>query len=486
MLQDLSEPIASFVERVRVHWDVPGVAVAAVRKGVPVHVGAYGLARSARAVPANIHTGFSLGSCSKAFTAFLAASLTDQGIVGWDDHLCKFLPNLRLYDPWVTKHVTLRDALAHRTGLSRASIAEYGSDLLRAEVLDHVAEIQPACGFRDRFSYCNVGYIIAAHALEAAAGQPFEELMQRRVFAPLGLGATSTVGGDPWREVPNLAAPHYPINGSVREVPPMALSNLIGASGQTISAHDAVLWLLCQLSETLPVPANAVSKRELDETHALQAPRRDRTEYDGYALGWDVRCRPGRHLLQHEGQGRGFRATVWLDLENKCGAFVAVNLGAGLAHVAIAGFLHQLLHDQPATDLIARLDEYRNGALSARRTSFDRVCSDDLVPASPWKLDEFCGTYCHKGFGVLHISRAADHLRFRIEKLSSFDGPLVRSGGLTFEYQGDRDAMAWPPLAVARQPTGELGLIRLHPGNRCITGLTWSDWFGEAVFQRRR
>lgn len=484
MPQDVSGPIGDFVERVRAHWNVPGVAVAAVDKGTVVHVGAYGLASMARSAPADVHTGFPIGSCSKAFTAFLTAAVVDDGLTGWDERLLGFLPDLQLYDPWVSEHVTFRDVLAHRTGLSRASLAEYGSELGRAEVLHHAPEIQATCGFRDQFSYCNVGYVIAAHALEAASGRTFEELMRQRVLTLLGLGTTSTVGGEPWHAIANLAAPHYPIDGSVKEVPPMPLSNLIGASGQTMCAHDAAIWLTHQLGDGFPESALVVSSRGLDETHALQAARRDRAEYDGYALGWDIRARPGRHLLHHEGQGRGFRATVWLDLANRCGAFVAVNLGVGLAHVAIAGFLHQLLHDQPTTDLIAQLDDYRAAALTARRASFAQECLDDPVSASPWPLDAFCGRYRHKGFGVLHISRASDHLDFHIEKLSGFDGPLVRGSGLGFEYQGDRDAMAWPPMAAATRPTGELGAVRFHPSGRHITGLTWVDWFGEAVFQR--
>jgi CubicO group peptidase (beta-lactamase class C family) len=438
-----------------------------------------------RDAPADIHTGFPIGSCSKAFTAFLAATLIDDGLFGWDDQLRRFLPNLKLYDPWVSEHVTFRDVLANRSGLSRASLAEYGSSLSWDEVLNRAREIQPACGFRDRFAYCNVGFVLAAHAIQGAAGRSFEELMRQRVFAAHGMGSTSTVGGEPWRTAANIAAPHYLIDGSVREVPPMPLSNLMGASGQTMSARDAAIWLAYQLGADSPGQPVSASKRILDETHALQTPRRDRTEYDGYALGWDVRARPGRHLLHHEGQGRGFRATVWLDLEHGCGAFVAVNLGMGLAHFAVAGFLHQLLHNQPVTDWLARLDEYRANALAERRARFNRERVDDPVSLSRWSLEEFCGTYHHKGFGVLHISHVADHLNFHIESLPNFDGPLVRGSGLTFEYQGDRDAMAWPPMAVPKEPTGELGSLRFHSRGQNINEVTWSDWFGEAIFQRK-
>jgi CubicO group peptidase (beta-lactamase class C family) len=82
----------------------------------------------------------------------LAAILVDDGTLRWDEPIRKYLPDFQLHDPWISEHVTLRDVLANRTGLSRASICEYGSDLSRAEVLRRARDIEPACGFRDQFT----------------------------------------------------------------------------------------------------------------------------------------------------------------------------------------------------------------------------------------------------------------------------------------------------------------------------------------------
>jgi CubicO group peptidase (beta-lactamase class C family) len=180
-MHDRSREIDRFVERVRDHWQVPGVAIAVVNEGVPIYVQAYGVASLADGTSADIHTAFPIGSCSKAFTGFIAAVLVDSGVIKWDDPLRKLLPTLTLHDPWVAEHITIRDALANRTGLSRASLAEYGSDLSLYEVIEHAREIQPTCEFRDRFSYCNVGFVAAAEALSAAAGMPFAALLRDRL-----------------------------------------------------------------------------------------------------------------------------------------------------------------------------------------------------------------------------------------------------------------------------------------------------------------
>jgi CubicO group peptidase (beta-lactamase class C family) len=130
-----SAEINRVVEDVRRHYLVPGLAIAVVRGGDAVHVQAYGLRNTAGYAAADIDTAFAIGSCSKAFTCALAAALVDDHRLGWDDRVRTYLPGFQLHDPWISDHLTIRDLLANRTGLSRASVGEYGSDLSRPDLL---------------------------------------------------------------------------------------------------------------------------------------------------------------------------------------------------------------------------------------------------------------------------------------------------------------------------------------------------------------
>ncbi|MEP7243678.1 MAG: TonB-dependent receptor plug domain-containing protein, partial [Gammaproteobacteria bacterium] len=58
-----------------------------------------------------------IGSNTKAFTAAALAILVDEGKIHWDDKVVDHLPQFRLYDPYVTREVTIRDLLTHRSGL---------------------------------------------------------------------------------------------------------------------------------------------------------------------------------------------------------------------------------------------------------------------------------------------------------------------------------------------------------------------------------
>jgi CubicO group peptidase (beta-lactamase class C family) len=436
---------------------------------------------SANSVPADIDTAFAIGSCSKGFTSGLAAALVDAAVIGWDDPIRKYLPSFQLYDKWISDRVTFRDVLANRTGLSRASVGEYGSDLSRAELLRQARYIQPIAGFRDQFTYCNVGYAAAAEAIAMSVGRPFDHAMDEYLLRPLGL-TQSTTASALHLGVSNVAAPHYKIDGKIRAVPPMSTDNLLGAVGHTLSARDAATWLAFHLEEGAREGAQLISRQQLRETHLLQVSRRDRTLHDGYGLGWHVRNR----RIQHDGTVRGFRTNIWCDLEGGQAIFVATNLGSGFAQFAITNRIIQAMRGEAVTDWISYFDDMAKTELSDRIVRFDKERLDEPVSASRWLPNDFVGTYRHEGFGSLRIEPRGDYLSFRIDGLSGFDGPLVRYSGLSFEYQGDRDAMAWPAIAVPKAPRGECARVRFRAGGNEIEGLDWFDWFGEAAFIRIR
>jgi CubicO group peptidase (beta-lactamase class C family) len=472
-VSSLNADLDRFVEDVRRHYQVPGIAVAIVRGGQVIHVGAYGVRRRGSDAAADIDTAFAIGSCTKAVTSAVAAALVEEGKLGWDDRVRSYLPDFQLYDPWISDHVTIRDLLANRTGLSRASVGEYGSDLSRADVLKRTHTIPSACGFRDQFAYCNIGFVAAAEAMAQCSGVTFDRLVDQHIVRPQGMTASRVGGSDAATD--NVAAPHYLIDGEARPVPAMATDNLLGALGMTMSARDAARWLAFHLGEHARGSAIA-------ETLLLQIAKRDRSLDDGYGLGWYIRNR----RIQHEGAQRGFRANIWCDLEAGTGIFVAMNLGIGRAHFAITNHIIQRCRGETLLDWIAEIDRLDQRQLNDREVSLAQERQHRPISSSGLRLDDFTGTFRHPGFGVLRIDSRGDHLWFRIDHLSGFDGPLMRYSATGFEYQGDRDSMAWAPLAIPREPRGDRARVRFRVENGVVDGLAWADWFGMAHFVRDR
>ena len=65
--------------------------------------------------PVDADTLFQTGSTGKAFTVAALGILVDAGKLSWDDKVTDRLPGFQMYDPWVTREMTLRDLLVHRT-----------------------------------------------------------------------------------------------------------------------------------------------------------------------------------------------------------------------------------------------------------------------------------------------------------------------------------------------------------------------------------
>ena len=100
-------------------WGLPGVAVAVIHNDSVVFAKGYGVRELGKTQPVTASTVFAIGSTSKAFTAAAIALLVGEGKVKWDDPVAKHLPEFQLYDPYVTRELTVRDLLTHRSGLTR-------------------------------------------------------------------------------------------------------------------------------------------------------------------------------------------------------------------------------------------------------------------------------------------------------------------------------------------------------------------------------
>src|SRR5690606_33054253 len=123
----------------------------------------------------------------KAFTSAAIAIMVDREKMRWDDKVTRFLPNFQLYDPWVTREITISDVLSHRSGLGRrGDMLWYGSSYGRDEVLRRVRFLEPNSSFRTEFGYQNIMFLAAGEALASAAGRSWDEFFVSEIFRPLG------------------------------------------------------------------------------------------------------------------------------------------------------------------------------------------------------------------------------------------------------------------------------------------------------------
>jgi CubicO group peptidase (beta-lactamase class C family) len=174
----------------------PALSVLVMRDGKVAETGVLGVRRLGAAVPAQADDLWLIGSDAKPMTAAMVARLVERGTLSWDTPLEKMLPELAATMRPEYRGVTLVELLSHRAGLPHdTSDLDFFNTFFadtrpvadqRYAYVARALQEKPA-GRRGKYSYSNTGFLLAAVIAERAAHAPYETLMEREVFAPLGM-----------------------------------------------------------------------------------------------------------------------------------------------------------------------------------------------------------------------------------------------------------------------------------------------------------
>ena len=230
------------VERALRDWEMPGLALAIVKDDAVVLSRGYGVRELGQPTPVDERTVFAIGSVTKAFTAAALGMLVDEGKVGWDDPVTEHLPDFQLYDPYVTREITLRDLLTHRSGLPRGDLIWIGSDFDRAEILRRLRYLPPRWSFRSHYGYQNVLYLAAGQVVAAVTGRSWDEFVRERIFAPLGMTNSST-SVTALADAANVATPHADVDGRIRPVPYRNIDCIAPAGAINSNVAEMTQWI---------------------------------------------------------------------------------------------------------------------------------------------------------------------------------------------------------------------------------------------------
>ncbi len=300
-------------------WEIPGLAIAVVKDGELVLARGYGICELGKDRKVTKDTVFPIASCTKSFTAACVAMLVEEGKLGWDDPVAKHLPGFELSDPYLTKHVTLRDMLCHRIGLPWAELLSGDS----REVLRRIKYIEPIADFRTRFTYSNAMYVVAGEVVAHASGQPWEQFVAERIFKPLHMVSTTVSVTDV--EADRLALRHWNSDEGI-VARPLARDPVRADGGIHSTVVDLAQWVKLQLAEGQSEGRRLLSEKTVREMHALQfsspvtaQPRNIYTaRFYGTGLGWQVLDYRGRKVIRH---GGGWGAWVAMIPEEKLAHF---------------------------------------------------------------------------------------------------------------------------------------------------------------------
>jgi CubicO group peptidase (beta-lactamase class C family) len=467
----------AYVSRVMQAFEVPGVAVTIVKDGAVVLAKGYGVRRLGEDAPVDAHTRFGIASNTKAFTATALALLVEEGRLQWDAPVITYLPWFQMWDPWVTREITVRDLLVHRSGLGLGEGDLLGwppSTRTREEIVRQIRWLKPATSFRSAYAYDNVLYHAAALVIEAVSGQTWEEFVSSRIVGRLGMSETR-VSRASTREPGNVAAPHARVDGVVRPVQPFDATNTNASGGVNSTATDMAKWLIVQLD----------SGRMADGTW-LFTPRTTRelwspvtpmpisrpapgleplaTDYRGYALAFIVQEYRGHKLVTHTGSLPGYVSRVAMIPDQRLGVAVLTNQEAGEAFDAIAWHVLDHYLRAPATDWLAGYQAARaRGRSGTAAAGREAAAGRGAMGPASLPLDAYAGTYRDAWYGDVTIAREADGLVIRFSKTPVLVGDLEHFGYDTFIARWrDRTLRADAYVTFSLAPGGAIEEVRLR------------------------
>ena len=186
---------------------------------------------------------FGIASNTKAFTCAALSILAEDRRLDWDDPVTKHLPEFQMYDPWVTREVTLRDLVTHRAGLGlgQGDLMWWpATDFTRREIVRGIRHLKPVSSLRSRYAYSNVMFVAAGEVVAQVSGRSWDDFLRERIFVPLGMSRTNTSVAS---NGSNVATPHLLVKGRPSPVAPMQADNCGAAGAINSSVSDTARWL---------------------------------------------------------------------------------------------------------------------------------------------------------------------------------------------------------------------------------------------------
>jgi len=410
-----SAAVDADVERAMREFHVAGAAVGIIVDGKVVLAKGYGVRRVGSPELVDADTLFDVGSVTKSFTGMAVAAMVDDGKLDFDKPVIQYLPDFRLYDPVATQLITLRDMLGHRSGLPRHDFIRESTWLTREQFIERLRYLEPSHSFRETFQYNNLMFVAAGYLAGHVNGTSWEELVQQRVFTPLGMTHSNTSARE-IQQTSDFASPHEIVGDKAVVVPFYDYQRFgIGPNGAVnSSANDMLKYMAFHMGDGTANGKQVLSPRQFAEIHRPVTVTGDST----YAMGWFIEHRGGHRILEHSGGITGFTTEMTLIPDLHTAIIVLNNTGSPLPQTVADGFINREL-GLPVVDEVERIKKYitddqQRGKDAAKTFEAGRLPN---APAS-LPLAAYAGDWFHPAFGVVHVAVEGEVLGVHFDALT--------------------------------------------------------------------
>lgn len=450
-------------------WKLPGLAIAVVANDSMVFAKGYGVRAVGRPEPVDAHTRFAIGSTTKAMTALALLQAGDDGKVVLDQPVLQYLPSLQLYDPVMTRELTVRDLLTHHTGLPGSDQLWTGNDYGIDEIIRRMRFLKPVASFRNHYAYQNVQYAMAGEVLRSATGTAWADWLRTRIWEPLGMRETlPTVSATEGQ--PNVASPHQVIDDTMRVITNRTVDPVAPAGSVWSSVSDMAMWMRFVLDSGRVGGRRLVSERAFTDWLSPQAvvpvsdfyptSRLASVSRVNYGLGWFLHNYGGDEVAMHTGSIDGMSAIIGLLPERRVGVYILANSDhAELRHALMYRAFDLFNGRRPrdwSNEVKALYDEL-DAQGRAQQAAFEKSRVSGTRPSLA--LEGYAGTYADSlnGTVVVRVRDGALHAT----RGKGFAGRLEHWHYDTFLAHWDDRRMSPAPITFALDARGRATMLRV-------------------------
>jgi CubicO group peptidase (beta-lactamase class C family) len=332
-----SKAIDHLVESSMSAFKVPGIAVAVIKDGKVIHSKGYGVRSLNSQEKVDENTLFGIASNSKAFTAATLGMLVDEGKIAWDDKVRNYIPEFKLYNPFVTEEFTIRDLLTHRSGMGLGAgdlmIFPDSSDFTLEDIIYNLRFLKSTSSFRSKYDYDNNLYIVAGEVVARVSGKSWDEFVEERIINPLGMDHTAA-SFDRLKDKSNVIDGHASVEGTIQVIDRGTLKQGHSAGGINSSIADLSKWVMLHLNHGKY--GENLSKQLFSEpVHEemwtpqtiipVRTPNAYNTHFSTYGLGFSISDVKGYKQINHTGGLEGMVTQITMLPELNLGIIVLTN-----------------------------------------------------------------------------------------------------------------------------------------------------------------
>jgi CubicO group peptidase (beta-lactamase class C family) len=430
----------NYVNKALVDWQIPGVSVCIIKNGKVVVMKGYGVKELGTTDKVDENTLFMIGSNSKAFTATALAMLDADNKLSLDDKVQKWLPDFKLYDPWVAKEANIRDLLCHRLGFEtfQGDFMYFDSDLTTAEVREKMSKLKPLYGFRSKWGYTNAAFMTAGEIIPKVTGKTWAQFITDSIFKPLGMNNSLALSKD-IKMAGNRCLPHTVVMGELKKIPYGNIDNLAPAGSISSSVNDMSKWVMAQLNNGKVDGKEIIPFKAIAETrtpHSIMGNGGhmfNKAHFNLYGLGWFLEEYAGRKIVAHTGGVNGFVTSVCLVPEEKLGIIVFTNTDANGFYEALRNEIEDAFLGLPYRNYSKVYLGYQKGDEAEKAKQYKAILdSIALKPNTALPLNSYAGEYLHDVYGKMNIKTEEGKLIMRFEHHKGRYGTLEPLGGNRF------------------------------------------------------